>query len=488
MTRRLNYDAILYEGYSIDTRKVQYSRTAKELWNNISSLIETYGMMEDSMLCTRGSGCWFAFPMENSMANGMKYTLITGEVCMPAKTLRSLKPVGDMRKSMDNSMVMFPMAHFGGEQQTMMDKDTTASMDAQSIAVFGDKEYLIDGSGPSGAMKICLKPQKDMSICIMKDVDTSLGMAGAKSFKSDGPCSTMDDPTLKVVYLETCYDQGMHEIKHNEDMCPKNLKHMCSDSVDQPIKNNMALIMEIFDARVRRQIQERSAISMPSETNFKVMMLTQIFDIFGGTCQMDKEYLGVLQSVLLQRLRAVWKQNRAMIGTEDEKWKQTMTYLESCYTASTSGLGSSMISSTPCAEQEPVPRNMQEESALKEMMDGDQYDVMIDQMWIIFEMVTPYCNTVNEYDGNEWAEMTNVLKKYFMTPLRTAWKTPGMWQQLYPTMFHGFDIDEHKQRLISCAHNMLSKNSARDPVGRVSWSDGMDMMEPPVMKARKIGK
>lgn len=56
LVRRFNYDARLYEHFSLDSRFIQYSRTEPEEWKNITLLTDTKNFTFNSMICTLGPG------------------------------------------------------------------------------------------------------------------------------------------------------------------------------------------------------------------------------------------------------------------------------------------------------------------------------------------------------------------------------------------------------------------------------------------------
>lgn len=58
---------------------------------------------------------------------------------------------------------------------------------------------------------------------------------------------------------------------------------------------------------------------------------------------------------------------------------------------------------------------------IEDFLNGESYDLIIEEMWLMLNYISPYCTTALSYSDNYWSELPLLLKKEFLYPLKDQW-------------------------------------------------------------------
>jgi len=62
-----------------------------------------------------------------------------------------------------------------------------------------------------------------------------------------------------------------------------------------------------------------------------------------------------------------------------------------------------------------------EELAMEMMLQSGTFDPVIEQIWLILNFVSPYCNFVDGYRNNLWNDFPALFKNHFLFPVQEQW-------------------------------------------------------------------
>jgi len=62
-----------------------------------------------------------------------------------------------------------------------------------------------------------------------------------------------------------------------------------------------------------------------------------------------------------------------------------------------------------------------DQEPFEDIVEIHDYDMVIEQMWLIFNQVTPFCNQLNSYKTNDWVNMVSLFRRSFFDPLSQQW-------------------------------------------------------------------
>lgn len=61
------------------------------------------------------------------------------------------------------------------------------------------------------------------------------------------------------------------------------------------------------------------------------------------------------------------------------------------------------------------------QDAMQYMLAGTNYDAVIEQVWLIFNFVNPFCSDANDYKDNIWAHFASLLRNNYLNPVKDQW-------------------------------------------------------------------
>ncbi|CAL8111073.1 unnamed protein product [Orchesella dallaii] len=463
LIRRFNYDARLYEHFAYDSRYIQYSRSDPEEWKNLTALTEARNYTFSSMICTSGPGAWIFYPDAGySMGNSLRYYLIIGEHCIRADDIDSIQPIGKMDEFLSKGVVLFPKPIFGDVGTTIVGE---GSGEGGSMIFTGDVPHQISGSGQT----ICLQPgvtDFDYGYCMIPDLKASFGIEGSVAVKENCGNDTSSDEMIIIV--QNCYEMGVHEIYTDSDLTSDKLAGVCAGGGDLLPKAKFTILMEMWGLRLgSSEIFTKPAEMMP-ENSIKIQILWTILEIFKTSCPaVDEMYVFLLGHLFLRHLRQSWK-NGNTTEINDESWRFTDDFLAFCMSKTAIVEVDSMPAA--CRDSDKFGRLAEgmtpETASWYEIVNGEAFDTVIEQMWLIINYIIPTCSNAAGYTTNDWSDMVLFFHQAFLDPLGEIWTEPGDWLRLYPAVFHGFDIREEHQNILECLEGALAATPAFDPIGR----------------------
>jgi len=243
--------------------------------------------------------------------------------------------------------------------------------------------------------------------------------------------------------------------------------------------------MQILEGRISEKMANKEYTAVPPAANFKVQTIWDIVSIYKSLCTISPEYLNIVRQIFLIHMDQSWTANPDTIGVADNDWKRIYGFISQCKEAS----ANTKPLETGCPHEEETPNSELEALDLNEMVEDEEYDVVIDQMWLILKTVIPACAKLNEFDDNKLPEVQALLRTYFTIPLTPRWTHPGVWQIFYPQMFRGFDISAEKAKMKECATATWELNGGvAGRMGRQSWMTETEAPSGGSGKARFVRK
>jgi hypothetical protein len=115
------------------------------------------------------------------------------------------------------------------------------------------------------------------------------------------------------------------------DFSYKKMNGACGGKADADLKGKLGQVMDIWKARVSNGLETLESIKIPYEALYKARVVDGIVETFHRTCPtVPSEYLNILKAVFLTHLRTAWKRYPEAVGVEDDYWRHTGMFLDSC--------------------------------------------------------------------------------------------------------------------------------------------------------------
>ncbi|ODM89664.1 hypothetical protein Ocin01_17018 [Orchesella cincta] len=218
----------------------------------------------------------------------------------------------------------------------------------------------------------------------------------------------------------------------------------------------------------------------------RLSVLWNMVKILGVTCPaLSVDYLQTLKQIYLMHIQFgdIWMNETAADGTRLEqnhkRWLQAQAFIADCAQQVILHPVDNAAIPLPPVTLPAVPfkifhvgctpedvSNMKTEhevDAMEDFLLGESYDFVIEQIWLLLNYISPYCNYLSGFDNNYWSEFPLLFKRDFLYPVRDQWRDPGVWSSYYPLMFAGYDIEKERKLLISCVQQSLSPSTEMRP-------------------------
>lgn len=72
----------------------------------------------------------------------------------------------------------------------------------------------------------------------------------------------------------------------------------------------------------------------------------------------------------------------------------------------------------------------EEVAAIEDFLRGEDFDFVIEQIWLILNFVGPFCNDALDFKDNYWSIFPLLFKRDFLVPLREQWYVIAQYYKL----------------------------------------------------------
>ncbi|XP_035703320.1 uncharacterized protein LOC110843355 [Folsomia candida] len=372
-----------------------------------------------------------------------------------------MQPLGGMRDPFLDGLIVFPKDHFQSDPKVVSGKNGSFSGEGGSIIFSGDSTWSINSD-------VCIFPvfgEEANGLCLIPTVDSSLKLTGSKTIKPG-----CDGAKARIFNGQNCYGIGIHSIHVQSDFSAKTMSDVCGSGGGDDMKGKFGQLMEIWKGRVTKGIEEDEVLKYPYEGKNMVQLLYKIVGVFHEICPaVNYQYLALLKNIFILHMKVVWAKGPVEAIPSDDYWRHATLFIDSCFGHFGHGMNPLMDGSS-CAPFVARPDDSDPESEVMwDMVLDHNYDTVIEQVWYMFNAITPSCNLLNEYKTNDWILMDSLLKESFFDAVSVQWEKPGHWQRLYEIMFHGFDIPKERMKILACVQHAIASTPHFDPIGRTEY-------------------
>ncbi|CAL8111072.1 unnamed protein product [Orchesella dallaii] len=486
--RRYYHDGILYDDFAADSDNIRYTTTEGEGWDNLETLAQTQGLSGKAMFCTRGPGSWLLYQGTMfSFGTGRNIKLLSGEHCVPVDNIQSIQPLAVITPTVGNThaIVHFEEKYFGSRGQIFRNGTGNAKVGSAIFLGLGNWTVTVGGKAMCVAML-----GLDGDVCLLEDVNAAFGAHGEAGDVSMEEGCKEGEP---MYHLQSCYGLGLHSITYEFDFSLPQMTQLCSASAYE--ESNQAHqkflnVLKIWNFRTDPDPEGdlKFPETIPNGPQ-RLSVLWNMIKIMGITCPaLSVEYLQTLKQIYLMHIQfgEIWMNETTADGTRLEqnhrRWLQAQAFIADCTHQVTAdagekegvplpplaeGDGHFKVFSVGCAPED--VSNMKsdvEEDAMESFLMGESFDFVIEQIWLMLNYISPYCNHMIGFKNNYWSEFPLLFKRDFLYPVREQWRDPGVWSTFYPLMFSGFDMEKERKYMISCVQHVLMETPFYDPLAR----------------------
>lgn len=208
----------------------------------------------------------------------------------------------------------------------------------------------------------------------------------------------------------------------------------------------------MWGKRLGQEISTKPEFIKP-ENQVKLTILWAILEIFKESCQaVDETYIYMLGHLFAMHLKHMWNADGYNdTSTTPEQWEVTREVFDYCtehmseivrcrkalntfYIISYLSINFHVSVTQPyydgsCKSGDefgrlPDVKNgfSEEDSSWFEIVNGEVFDPVIEQMWLIINFVLPACNVVSGYINNDWSDLVVLFHENFLDPLKDIWQ------------------------------------------------------------------